>query len=693
MNLRIIILTVLSSLFLSAAASYEENDSTNVTSLEEVTVTAKDIHLSAGEGITFIPDSRQKKSSAGGYQLLYKMDMPLVNVDMFNGEVKSLAGIDASLYINGIEASPREVAAIYCKDVRKVVYYDNPVDPKYQGAKLVIDFITAQYEYGGYTNLNLNQTLPEPTTNASGYSKLSYKRMTYDISVGYGHSSEKHGGESMEEYFDLNGNYRFRESDPTYYKEKNHNYYGTFRATYIHNNLMVSNILSFDRVKHPLSELMEKVGISENMNDFNWANSERSSNSTNSSLGWSMTSILNLKNGWSVNFIPKVNYGRNNANSTYLLDNLSINTFAKETNWKYNISMGSIKTFPNQHALVLTANFNGAYNKVRYTGNRNEKETLNWNLYALNVAYTLQNQRMSIVPDVGFNMYHSKIGSVEENRFYVNAHLNSQFLLNDKNYLMLSLQYNTLAPGINEKSEITLRQDELIWFKGNPNLTTYPIYQAILTHLWLPSNKFTLSSSFFVDWRDNRILRTFVPYSEGIIRLLENNGSYVTSNLNLRGTWSLLNKSLSLSAQPSLNLNASTGVYHKHIWSPSISLAANYYISNLFFNLQYRTGSKNYYSFDMAEIKSPDTYELNLGWSNSDWNINLRAANFFRYSWKGEQTKFQSPAYSYIATQLSGRYHASFQLSITYNFSYGKKVQKGDEVRKLNANESAISNY
>jgi hypothetical protein len=50
----------------------------------------------------------------------------------------------------------------------------------------------------------------------------------------------------------------------------------------------------------------------------------------------------------------------------------------------------------------------------------------------------------------------------------------------------------------------------------------------------------------------------------------------------------------------------------------------------------------------------------------------------------------KTPLYSNTSIVYNGNYHANIMLSATYTFSYGKKVQQGDEIGAKSGGSSAI---
>lgn len=81
---------------------------------------------------------------------------------------------------------------------------------------------------------------------------------------------------------------------------------------------------------------------------------------------------------------------------------------------------------------------------------------------------------------------------------------------------------------------------------------------------------------------------------------------------------------------------------------------------------------------------------MTAGWANSDWNVRLTAANFFNKGWDCATNITESPYYSETQTIIGTSVHPRLNITATYTFGYGKKVQRGNEVGEQSGASSAI---
>ena len=81
---------------------------------------------------------------------------------------------------------------------------------------------------------------------------------------------------------------------------------------------------------------------------------------------------------------------------------------------------------------------------------------------------------------------------------------------------------------------------------------------------------------------------------------------------------------------------------------------------------------------------------FSIGWGNGLWSVNLAAKNVFNKGWRNETWIKSSQLYSEYQQIYGPSAHASINLSVTYTIGYGKKVQRGNEVRGEGSAPSAI---
>ena len=88
--------------------------------------------------------------------------------------------------------------------------------------------------------------------------------------------------------------------------------------------------------------------------------------------------------------------------------------------------------------------------------------------------------------------------------------------------------------------------------------------------------------------------------------------------------------------------------------------------------------------------KNKDAFILQAGWSNSSWNIRLTAQNLQRWNWRSAYDTMKSDCYSMDKWVSNASSHAFVQLSATYTFGFGKKINRGNDISRQAGASSGI---
>ena len=135
------------------------------------------------DGLIAIPNKQQIKHASTGYDLLYNLMIPGVDVDRRSGKVSAF-NQRVTLYIDGQKADYREVQSLRPRDIVKVEYYDAPTG-RYSGDVTSINYVTRQYKAGGYVTLDAEQTIGYLNGNYNAVAKLVHGGTSYTLFAGH----------------------------------------------------------------------------------------------------------------------------------------------------------------------------------------------------------------------------------------------------------------------------------------------------------------------------------------------------------------------------------------------------------------------------------------------------------------------------------------------------------------------------
>lgn len=664
--------------------------------LKTVTVEGQTASLLPDRSI-YRPTQRQKSASQNALDLLTQMAIPQLQVNPVSEAVTDNAGIEVSLFINSLPASNAELDGLRTLDVKRIEYLENPTDPRFRGAQRVINFIVQEYEYGGYTKITAKENiLTGLSSRANIFSKFSYRKMTYDLFVAANNSDSRHSGFSTE------GVYSIKDGEATYVtltrkeiteksKSKHNQYPITFRATYNSEKIQISNTVGYDHVADPAQNqsgsLTYSPGITDNYT-FNRRNSSRSN-----SLNYQGNFYFLMPNNFSVNATPKIIYTHFNNRLAYSASSTEpIDREANENAINYRLDAYLNKSVSKSHTLMLGLNGGTHINRLRYSGNAVYSDRFHNTFISGLLCYRLQMSKMNIYADGGFCWEQSDINGIKNTDSYPFVHINMRYAPDTKNTFAAYLQYANNTPGIDMKASDLLRENEFMYITGNPLLDNSRHVTFNLSYSWFPSNRFKMSAySNFFELFDRQIT-VYEPYNDGraLLRTYGNEGNYMQNEIGISANLKLFGGKLLLYANPRQCFNRSTGVYDKHYNPFHFSAQAVFYLRQFYFQAFYQTAQKMMFSDSPTIYRSRDYYYVTVGWSKSDLNIRLTAYNMFNSHWDRSDLYVDSPLYKEHKVNFGTSYHARINLSVTYTFGYGKKVQRGNEVEGQSGASSAI---
>lgn len=696
MQNRIITSIFCATLTIAVMAQTEVPDSIKTQGLDEVVVEAQ-MQRTSPTSTTFIPTVKQKNASQNAVDLLRQMAMSQIQINPVSEAVTDNAGGEVAIFINFLEASKEEMEGLRTPDVKKVEYLEFPTDPRFRGAQRVINIIVQEYAYGGYTKLTTNENFLVGFSSRNNiFSKFSYKKMTYDLYVGANNWNNHNIGNNVKGIYSLKDadgkDYQLTRTetlDGSHYKQNQ--YPLTFRATYSSEKIQIRNTVGFTHLSVPVYDqrgnLSYHLGSEQNYT-FNRSNPNR-----NNSLAYQGSFFFSLPNQFSIDISPRFNYMHSNDYLTYSTSTTpEIVRNARESAYNYRVDAYLQKRIGQKHTAMLGVNGGDNINRLRYSGTNSYYDRFHNAFVAGLLGYQLASREVRLYADAGVYWSQSDINGVVYTDTYPFVHLNLRYSPNSKNAFSVFLQYANATPGISQKSPDVLQDNEYMFVTGNPLLENSRNLMFNLGYTWMPNNTFGLNAfsnfnSFF-----NRQMLTYEPYNNGmaIIKNYRNSGNFLNGELGFAANWKLLGGKLQLYASPKQSFYKSTGIYNKSYNPLTITAQATYYLNSFYFQAYYQSPGKQMFTSSPQIYKDRNFHSLTVGWANSDWNVRVMAANFFNKGWNSADIVTESPLYTEYRENIGTSSHFRINITATYTFGYGKKVQRGNEVGEQSGANSAI---
>lgn len=689
----ILLIALLQALF--AVGQTENADTTSTQALDEVVVEAQMQRTSATVS-TYTPTGKQKNASQNGIDLLNRMAIPQLRLSPGNeSAVQTAAGQEVAIFIDYLPASAQDLSGMRMTDVKKVEYLDYPTDPRFRGNAHVVNFIMQKYEYGGYFKAASDNYLIANSYNLNLFSKIQYRRMTYDIALGGYYSDNSHtytNGTDAYRLLQPDGSLREIErilaTDDASLRRKY--IWPTFKALYQSDKVTLRNTIGTNFDHFPAKNLAGTVAYSTSdfaPTTFSTRESSRS-NSVTYEGDWNF--MLNGKSSLNVN--PIYSYSHTRQSSLYSEGSSDYINDAADDTHKVGIYAAYIHNFGKAGALRVLVPFSYVRSDTRYSGTADTHSIITASTLNPGVMYNYSNERFSGEINVGYIWSRSKAGDVRESQSSPSVELSLQYSPNNHHSLTFSTHYFVSNIPGSYRSSAVIQGSPMMSYTGNPALTYQKNTSASLGYTWLPNNTFNFSA-YGNFWNvGNRYCYSYESTPSGIVRTIaQPAGSYTNVSAGAYGVARLLQNKLQLVAQLSYNFTHDGKPYDWNKSALSAALQATYYLNNWYFKAYYVTANKQSIgSMNGFWRNTGDRYGIQAGWSNASWNLRAMFCNFARWNWKKHSDVLESPYYDSYSTTFSTNGHAFISISATYTFGFGKKIQRGDEASQKTGVSSGI---
>lgn len=666
--------------------------------LDEVTVEAARQTITP-EVEVFIPENKQKQASPDAVALLRRMGIPQLNVDELGGTVKTISGESVSLFIDYLPATANDIKGMRMKDVVKVEVYDSPTDARFRGVEHVVNFIMQKYEYGGYAKIynqmygQRHDFVERPTLTG----KAAYKRMTYDAVVG-GDYVDGHSLKSSE-----TASFKFPGLDEITRsitpgkagRLAYHTVFGTLRATYQSEKAAIANSVGYNYSKQPHFDDYGRLtftGVdlpgSEMANIVNrlWRTAE-----------WSGDYYFALPRDFTLSLNPQAQYSYTVRDAEYVVDATPSISNKADSKTVYTRLDSRLNKKLNDR-VTLFAEVSGSYNRnsVEYTGSNPGKVTLDRYYFGPEIGVAFRTDKFRLNGDAGYAFEWNDTGNNDARVFYPFMHLSTNYAFSDKLSLRTWTQFASSSPDAAERSPIMQQQNEFLWNSGNPDIGNSHHVTQQVSLSWFPSNRFQLSGYMAYFHLFDNLRRTYTPQvsADGVpmmVSHLYNDGAYNRYSAGVSMTLKLLDNNLQLRGGGDFSYYYLTGGGND-ISKPYANwyVMGNYYLKDFNFTAYYYSHNSAVSSQSGSVDWSNESYAIAAGWGKNELSLNLYLTNFLAKDETYSRSTLHTPYYSSVKTLANGNHTPTVYLTVTYTFGFGKKIERGNEVKAVSATSDGI---
>ena len=631
--------------------------------------------------VLVIPDKQQVKHAGTGYDLLYNLMIPGIDVDRIRGTVSTLGG-DVTLYIDGRQAEYREVQSLRPQDIERVEYYDVPTG-KYANDVASINYITKRYKTGGYISLDGKQSIGYLNGDYNIVAKLAHNNTSYTLFAGHTMNDYDGTRNDNREHFVFTDYEVDRRSSTLENRVKNNSQYVQLNVSNQNKKRTLLGKVSFVRSDAPDNYSRDWLEYSGGytMSRESYKRTEQSGINPKIEL----YGYFNLPKKQYIEAKVSGSYSDNDYYYTYDENEYSTMTNTEESMYMLRGDLNYGIQLKHHNSLAILATHYHNTSLSHYRGDNPSRQHL-WTGQSLLLVEYSQNfgKKLSFKFAPGLSSLVYKLhGSEAVNQFSPRVRLSLVYRPANKHQIRFNGVVGNNMPVISYLNNAEQNIDSLQVKRGNPQLETsrFGILNAIYNGQF---GRFNLQAA--VNYEGGNHLTTQDFYIENN-KLVKSYRSDVTVHV-LTGV-------LSLSCKITDNLrvkldgnyfyaNMSKG-FNDDLSSLSGKAQIDYYWKDFSFSLYGKSKLKETDS-ELIYVYHPASYGLFASWSHKGWRIEAGTENpFTKHSkWKYVVNR---DIYNYTNYETSRTYQQTGYVKVAYTFDFGRKTSrdKNDVDRSINS--------
>jgi len=632
--------------------------------------------------VLVIPDKQQVKHASTGYDLLYNLMIPNIEVNKRTGTVSTFGG-EVSLYINGEKADYRDVQSLRPRDIENVEYYDVPTG-KYANDVAAINYIVKKRQSGGYIFADGKQTIGYMAGDYNIGGKVAHDNTSY--SFWGGHTMQKYKGSIVDKnetiLFPDYTVYRNRETTAGNYR--NNQQYMQFKVSNVYKKRNLSAQIALVRNETPSDE---NYGLLDYSGHYTYSTrSTDSKQEQNLSPSLRLFGNFNIGKNQTLEFTAKGSYTQNDYTRQYTENENNSLSDVKEDLYSFNFSANYNIKLQHQNSFGVDIRHYHNITSSTYAGDYSSWQHL-WtgeSMFMLNYSQRF-GKHFTMILRPGLSWMNYKLHT-EDVRRYCSLKTSSRFSyqFNKKQQLTLAADAGVNQPDISYMNNVDQTVDFLQIKRGNPFLDDMQLYNISLLYNGVFGKLNVVGGPGYSIYTHNV---SPIYYLEGD-KLI---GSY-RSDGNIYGLGIILNISYHVTdnlrtklAFKYLNVQTRKN-YNINLDSYSAILDINYFLKDFSINLFGKIPTEKIETTTLIVTKSPATYGASVSWSHKGWYIEAGTETpFTRHSRYREHADYG--VYQYNQVQTSRIYQRTGYVKLAYTFDFGRKTSrdKNDVDRSINS--------
>lgn len=640
-------------------------------------ITRKDTHLQ------IIPDKQIYKHTNNGYDLLYDLMIPNLQIDRQKGAVTTIGGT-VTLYIDGRKVEYREVKELKSKDILKVEYYDVPTG-KYAGDYASINIITRPMTTGGYISVDGTQQLAYQEGDYNLAAKVAHGSTSFTIFGGYNRLHYDADKIEREEFFHFDNNEISRSYSSYEGVNKQNQEYVQLNILTKKKKYMLSEKLSLVRKECPIDQTDGVLFV-------NKAQTRTGQSSTN--ISSSLMPRLSLYGNFDITDKQYVElslagtYSRNKYSNMYQDDELNTSTKTTEDYYCANFYGKYGIIFPHKNSLSFHLGSVYMNTMSQYVGTYEswQHQWSSQNYVFVEYVQQFNKWRLRLKPGASALYYHTKDADAVSH--YIPQLQSTIFWQPTKNQqVALDVLYSNSYPTSSSLNTAEQIIDNLRIKRGNENLRPMDFFQGAVNYNVQIGSRINIASVSNFSYQYHQYVEKYFEENGKLINTIDDH-NYSRSMVELL--------SLSWKATDNLRLKID-GVYnHADVWgkfrtsfnSWRAYMNANYYCKDFAFRLWANTKGKEMMLPMIAVEQIPVNYGGSVNWNHKEWSIELGTVSPFHKNNEFIET-LNVPVYNSQEHIISST-NRKFYIQAAYTFNFGKKTQKDWKNIDMNVNSAIL---
>lgn len=659
--------------------------------LNEIVIAAKSV-VNKGDRLSILPSETQIKTSTDGVDLLNKMQLSRIMVDVMSGEITASGNGEVQLRINGILVTYTEIAALKLGDIVRIEYHDSP-GVRYGNASVVIDYITRKHDSGGNIRGGAFHNIGGDRTSIDDMLSGRYNWGKSELSANMRFIQRK--GDWTREYdekfiFPDHELHRLEVGEPTLFNKK----------------VLLSNISYSLQEK---DKYLFNVQFRYDFNDFPAGYEDRTSK-LYTSISEAPLSIYD--HTVEKNHTPALDiyYQHNLKNEQLLIFNV-VGTYldTKNTRIYQEKKDGILETdilsdiTGKKYSMITEAIYEKKIGNDKITGGLKHIQSYTNNKYESIVAttvslrqsesfayteYQMRRGKWSYMANLTFSRFYYSQNENQNEKYALQPSLRITYNTNKDLFFRYSVALKNNTPSIAYLNDVEQPVDLLLVRRGNPELKSYRSVNQAFNAAY-SKGIFAIDALVGYNYEDKPIMESTVYEGGKFVRTYNNQKSFQNLSAEVAFKVKPWKDHISFSVIPMINRYISEGHDYLHTYTMrAVRL-------NLDFNYQHWIASfttitpPNRYVYGEQLMKGDLMHTLMVGYKMPAWSVMAGLHNPFINTYKSENENWSvlNPVKSDIHSKNMAR---SFVIKFNFNLDFGKQSKNANKTIQNVDNDSGI---